>query len=327
MQAKQKSKKTKLTHEAFWLQGEAIHPGEEREIQVPIAKLPSGTAIHIPVVVSRAFEPGPVVLLMAGLHGDEINGVEILRRFLRSGYNKPKRGSTLTIPLLNIFGFINYNREAIPGKDVNRSFPGNRNGSLASRLAAYITQEILPWIDFGVDFHTGGGSRYNFPQIRAVLKDKNNLTLASHFAAPFTIDAPFRPGSLRQTAAKMGKHIIVYEGGESLRFDQLAISEGLEGLMRLLAAFNMHDSLTEQTKTQHTINKMSWVRARQAGLFQPFVEPGVPIEKGQTLGIVTDTLGSSRQMVQATKSGFIIAVNNAPVVNHGDALVNIGFQF
>jgi len=324
MPVNRKSRKTKSTPEVLTINGQKVEPGEERDIRVPIARLPSGTEIDIPILVSRAKAPGPVVLLMAGLHGDEINGVEILRRFVRSGYHRPFCGTTLTIPLVNIFGFINYNREAVPGKDVNRSFPGSKTGSLGSRLAAYIRQEILPWVDFGIDFHTGGGSRYNFPQTRAVLKDPLTMELAEAFAAPFSIDAPLRPGSLRQTAAKMGKPIIVYEGGESLRFDQFAIAEGLEGLMRMLAHFNMQESLVPQTKSRHLIEKMTWVRAKQGGMFQPFVEPGVPIDQRQPLGIVGDTLGNSRFMVESQRAGFVLAVNYAPVVNMGDALLNIG---
>jgi uncharacterized protein len=324
MPASRKSKKIKSTPEYLTINGETVEPGEDRDIRVPIARLPSGTEIDIPIMVSRAKEPGPVVLLMAGLHGDEINGVEILRRFVRSGYNKPFRGTTLTIPLVNIFGFINYNREAVPGKDVNRSFPGSKTGSLGSRLAAYIRQEILPWVDFGIDFHTGGGSRYNFPQTRAVLKDKQSFELAEAFAAPFSIDASLRPGSLRQTASKMGKSILVYEGGESLRFDQFAIAEGLEGLMRLLASYNMQEALVPQTKQRHLVEKMTWVRAKQAGMFQPFVEPGEPVQPKQRLGIVGDTLGNSRFMVESPCEGFVLAVNYAPVVNMGDALLNIG---
>lgn len=325
MAARKKSSGTKSTRETFVIHHTPILPGETHTLFVPIARLASGTAIDIPVVVSRAVEPGPVVLLMGGLHGDELNGVEIMRRVLRSGYHIPLRGATISIPLVNVFGFINFSREPVFSKDVNRSFPGTSKGSLASRLAFYIHQHILPLVDVGVDLHTGGESRYNFPQVRAVLKDPVNKALAEAFSAPFTIDAPLRAGSLRHAAAKMGKHIIVYEGGETLRFDQHAIAEGVEGVQRFLQHFGMlREEATPQRKTRHDISKMSWVRAKNAGLFQPFIEPGEWVRKGQQLGIISDTLGKEREMMLSPKEGYVIGVNYRPVVNLGDALVHLG---
>ena len=221
--------------------GQEIRPGEFKEIDINIARLPSHTVIDTPIYVSRGWEDGPVLALTAGMHGDEINGMEIVRRLLDSGMHQPKRGITICMPIVNVYGFLNYSREVPDGKDINRSFPGHKNGSLASRVAYHLMHEVIPHVDYGIDFHTGGAMRTNYPQVRAVLRDEKNVELANAFAAPFTIDSPFRPNSLRSEASKLGKNIIVYEGGESLRFDQSEIEAGVAGTLRLMKFLNMLD--------------------------------------------------------------------------------------
>src|SRR6186713_1963478 len=254
--------------------GQEIRPGEFKEIDINIARLPSHTVIDTPIYVSRGWEDGPVLALTAGMHGDEINGMEIVRRLLDSGMHQPKRGVTICMPIVNVYGFLNYSRDVPDGKDINRSFPGNKSGSLASRVAYHLMHEVIPFIDYGIDFHTGGAMRTNYPQVRAVLKDEKNLELAQAFNAPFTIDAPFRPNSLRKEASKRGKNIIVYEGGESLRFDQHAIKEGIAGTMRLMKHLGMNDEAPQPDVENKIIWDAEWIRARTAGLFQPNVVSG-----------------------------------------------------
>jgi predicted deacylase len=304
--------------------GKEIRPGEFREININIARLPSHTVIETPVYVHRAAEDGPVLALMAGMHGDEINGMEIVRRILDSGFNKTLRGTVICIPVINVYGFLNYSREVPDGKDINRSFPGSKNGSLASRVAWHITREIIPNIDYGVDYHTGGAMRTNYPQVRCMLSDSVNSDLATAFNAPFTLDSGFRPHSLRQTAAKKGKHIIVYEGGESVRFDQHAIEEGINGTLRLMKFLKMIDWAPESAEVNRVIWSSSWVRARHAGLFQVMIQSGDYIEKDQMIGTITDPFGEFKEPVHSAATGYVVGLNNNPVVNAGDALLHIG---
>jgi uncharacterized protein len=254
--------------------GQEIKPGEFKEIDINIARLPSHTVIDTPIYVSRGYEDGPVLALTAGMHGDEINGMEIVRRLLDSGLHQPKRGVTVCMPIVNVYGFLNYSRDVPDGKDINRSFPGTKSGSLASRVAYHLMHDVIPFIDVGIDFHTGGAMRTNYPQVRAVLADEKNVELAHAFNAPFTIDSGFRPNSLRKEAARKGKNIIVYEGGESLRFDQQAIEEGLAGTLRLMRHLHMIDWAPEPTEQNKVIWSTSWIRSKNAGLFQSNVKCG-----------------------------------------------------
>lgn len=306
--------------------GQEIRPGEFREIDINIARLPSHTQIDTPIFVSRGMEDGPVLALMAGMHGDEINGMEIVRRMLDAGLHHPKRGTIVCMPIVNIYGFLNYSREVPDGKDINRSFPGNRNGSLASRVAYNLMKEVIPFIDMGVDFHTGGAMRTNYPQVRAVLRHEKNMELATAFCAPFTLDAPFRPNSLRKEAAKHGKPIIVYEGGESLRFDHHAIEEGIAGTLRLMKHLGMIDWASDAKESNRVIWNTSWIRARHAGLFQSNVLCGQLVHKGEWVGTITDPFGEFKEQIVSPETGYVIGLNNIPVINAGDALMHLGMD-
>jgi uncharacterized protein len=306
--------------------GQEIRPGEFKEIDINIARLPSHTVIDTPIYVSRGYEEGPVLALTAGMHGDEINGMEIVRRLLDSGLNQPKRGVTVCMPIVNVYGFLNYSRDVPDGKDINRSFPGHKNGSLASRVAYHLMHEVIPFIDYGIDFHTGGAMRSNYPQVRAVLGDPKNVELANAFNAPFTIDAIFRPNSLRKEAAKKGKNIIVYEGGESLRFDQHAIEEGLAGTLRLMKHLSMIDWAPDPTEENKTIWSTTWIRSKNAGLFQSNVKCGQLVHKGEWVGTITDPFGEFKEQIRANETGYVVGLNNIPVINAGDALMHIGMD-
>lgn len=306
------------------IHNQTVSPGQQAIIRIPVGQLPSGGQISIRAHVFRSTNPGPVMLVMGGVHGDEINGVEIVRRAIEQQYfNQLLSGSVIAIPLLNIYGFINFSRDVPDGKDVNRSFPGNFKGSLASRVARTVTKKILPNVDFGVDFHTGGRSLYNYPQIRYSRGHDPSEALAKAFAAPCLVATRPIGKSLRKVALEEGKPIIVYEGGESLRYDGVAIQKGLEGIKRLMQSQNMIGGPIVPTTSQ-LFEKSSWVRADRAGLFEWTKCSGNTVYKGEPLGIIKDPQAqkpSSR--IFAPDTGFLIGHNNAPVVSQGDALFHL----
>ncbi|MFN3918209.1 MAG: succinylglutamate desuccinylase/aspartoacylase family protein [Flavobacteriales bacterium] len=306
------------------ISGITINAGESKQINAQIARLPSRTRIDTPIYVCRAIEPGPTVLISGGLHGDEINGIEIVRGILKGGYNKPLIGTTICIPIINIFGFLNLSRNLTDGKDINRSFPGNPDGSLASQVAHYITKNILPIIDYGLDFHTGGGKIDNFPQLRAVLDDEKNMELAMAFAAPMIINSPFREKSLRKEADKIGKRILVFEAGESLRLNPYYVQEGVDGTCRLLKHLGLLSEAPEATIPPTLIRKSSWLRSHSSGLFHRDIKNGQYLRKNDIIGKITDPFGTYEEPLSIRHEGHVIAVNYNPVVTKGDALIHVG---
>ena len=300
-------------------------PGETNRITVNIAMLPSHSPIDISVTIARAKKEGPVLLLSGGLHGDEINGIETVRRIIDQELNVPEAGTIICIPIINIYGFIHFSRSMPDGKDMNRSFPGNKNGSLASRVAYYLMKDIIPMIDYGVDFHTGGADRTNYPQLRCMTKDPVNKSLAKAFHAPFTLNSAYRPQSLRQSAAKLGKKILVFEGGESGRFDEFAIQEGINGTLRLMNHLGMANrELPAPNYDNKWVSNSSWVRARSSGLFQTLVESGEYVKKNQLVGRITDPFGEFSVNLKSPTDGYIIGLQNDPVLHMGDAVMHIG---
>ncbi|MTI19899.1 succinylglutamate desuccinylase/aspartoacylase family protein [Fulvivirga sp. RKSG066] len=306
------------------IDGHEVAPGEELQINAVIGRLPTRTPINIPVFVNRAVEDGPVLLIMAGVHGDETNGIEIVRRFLKNKYNKPTRGTIIAIPVYNVYGFINHSRGLPDGKDLNRSFPGSQSGSLASRVAHFLTTQIIPVIDYGLDFHTGGKSHNNYPQIRAYFESEADTELAQIFGAPFIIHSGFRDKSLRKSAAKAGKQILVYEGGETLRLRKHVIDSGVNGILRVMKHLGMRDEAPEIIHKPIFIENSSWVRAKYAGLHHSLVRNGAKVEKKQLIGLITDPYGQFEKQIKSPMDGYVIGINNYPVVNMGDALLHIG---
>lgn len=303
--------------------GVEVPPGKDKLVKINIAKLPTGTLIDIPVHVFNSKNPGPTILIQAGLHGDEINGVETVRRMLQEQMFNINKGAIIAVPILNVFGFIHFSRDVPDGKDVNRSFPGSKKGSLASRIAYHYTNEILPQIDFGIDLHTGGAQRSNFPQIRYSNEDPNSKILADVFNAPFSFPARLISGSFRKAAFKMEKPIIVYEAGESMRFDNNAIEKGITGVIKILSYFNM---ISHENSSNDTIQlkERKWIRASKAGMFILKIDNGSKVKKGEVIGEITDTFAKASKNIKAPYDGYIICVNNQAVVNQGDALFHVG---
>lgn len=305
------------------INGDAVLPGENKLLRIEIARLPTGTLIDIPVHIFNSKQAGPTILVQAGLHGDEINGVETLRRMLENKDFTISKGTVIVVPILNVFGFIHFSRDVPDGKDVNRSFPGSKTGSLASRIAYHYTKEILPQIDFGLDLHTGGGQRNNFPQMRYTEGDETSMKLATMFNAPFAFASNLISGSFRKAAHKMGKPIAVYEAGESMRFDEGAIEIGIRGVKNVLMGLGMISNQPEGIESI-SLEYRKWLRAPRAGMFIPEIKNGDSMVKGQFLGTVTDTYAKKHKKIKAPFDGYVICINHQAVVNQGDALFHVG---
>ena len=303
-----------------------IKPGEHQVVKMFIGKLPSGNKIYIYAHVYRSEKPGPTVLLLGGMHGDEFDGIEILRQFNRGFDHKSlERGTIIVIPVLNIYGFLNFSRDVPDGKDVNRSFPGLSSGSLASRVANSLTKKILPFVDIVIDIHTGGANRYNYPQIRLTKGDEQAVELSKAFNAHFTITKPAISKSLRKILKTQNKPILVYEGGEALRRDELAIFMGLRGIKRILNYLEML-SFEDTIDYPHVeLAGSGWRRAVQSGFFIPFKTSGDRVKKGEVIGTIQDLYDNKDYDIKSLRDGFIIGHSNAPVVHQGDALIHIGY--
>lgn len=301
-----------------------VAPGRTAASELPIARLVTGTKISMPVQVVHGRQPGPTIWLSAAVHGDEIAGVEIIRRVLAGLDARSMVGTVIAVPIVNVHGFLNGDRYLPDRRDLNRSFPGSSTGSLAARVAHLFMTEIVSRCDVGIDLHTGSDHRTNLPQVRADLDDPHTRKLAEAFGAPLMLHAKVRDGSMRGAATDSGATVLLYEGGEAWRFDRQAIDVGASGVGRVFAELGMidqDDAMPRMTPTES--RRSSWIRARRSGIALLDVELGEHVVAGQQLGLVHDSVGKRLSRISTSKTGIVIGHIQHPLVNQGDAVVHI----
>jgi predicted deacylase len=301
-----------------------IRPGLTREVELPISRLVTGADVSLPVRVVHGRQEGPTVWISAAIHGDEVVGVEVIRRVLAKLSPKTFRGTLLAVPIVNVLGFMAGDRYLPDRRDLNRSFPGSARGSLAARIAHILMTEVVAKCEVGIDLHTGADRRANLPQVRADLDDPRTRKLAEAFGAPVMYHAKLRDGSLRSAATDRGAIVLIYEGGEAWRLDEWAIEAGVVGVRRVLAALGMTDPLDEgSTPVSLVCRKSGWVRAPGTGILQLDTSLGQRVQQGDRLGDLADSFGKRVRLVRADRAGIVIGRSEAPLVNRGDALVHI----
>ena len=306
--------------------GHEILPGESKELEIPMVRLYTDTTMGVPVFVKRGKKDGPTIFLSAAIHGDELNGIEIINRIINSKSIKPLKGTLIAVPMVNVYGVLNQSRYLPDRRDLNRSFPGSQRGSLAARLAYQFLQEIVSISDYGIDFHTGAIHRSNLPQIRANLDDEETLELAKAFSLPVLLNSNLRDGSLRQCAADLGTKILLYEAGEALRFDELAIRAGVKGTINVLRHLGMLNSKRSLKAIDPIIaRKSGWVRACESGLVVHHKQLGDQVEKGDILATINNPYGRPLDQVKSPYSGIIIGKQNIPLVQEGEAMYHIAY--
>jgi predicted deacylase len=306
--------------------GQRVEPGEHRTIDLPVSLLHTQTPLSMPVQIRRGRKEGPRLFISAAIHGDELNGVEIIRRLHQQKILSRLQGTLITIPIVNVYGVIHHSRYLPDRRDLNRSFPGSETGSLASRLANIFMTEIVANCTHGIDIHTGALHRSNLPQIRVNLADTDTERLARAFGVPVIMNSDLRDGSLREAASEKGIPMLLYEAGEALRFDEMAIRGGVKGVINVMRDLGMlppSRSKTRMPVETHIVRSSSWVRAPESGVFRAFTALGQRVKKGDILGVVDSPYGNNEVEVISANAGLVIGRSNLPLINEGDALFHV----
>lgn len=309
-----------------------IKLGETVQIDLPVSSLYIGTTIAVPVYVKRGKKDGPIIFVSAAIHGDELNGIEIVSRLIQSKLLERMSGTLIAVPMVNVYGVLHQTRYLPDRRDLNRSFPGSSSGSLAARLAHVFINEIVSKCDYGIDLHTGAIHRSNLPQIRGDLKDSETLALAKAFGAPVLLQADLRESSLRQSAAEIGVKTLLYEAGEALRFDEVSIRIGVRGVISVMR----HLGMLKPTKKNATSSKKmwapyiaqqsGWVRASESGFVNHKRQLGHSVKKDEILATISDPYGQVVGTVLSGVDGIIIGKQNIPLVQEGEAMYHIAYS-
>lgn len=310
----------------FTIGGVSVARGETRRIELPVVRLYTGTDMAIPVYVKRGKKPGPTMFVCAAIHGDELNGIEIVSRLINSRSLKSLRGTLIAVPVVNVYGVLEQSRYLPDRRDLNRSFPGSAKGSLAARMAHVVLDEIVAKCDYGIDLHTGALHRSNLPQIRANLDDHPTREMASAFGVPVLLDSTLRDGSLRQAAADLGVRILLYEAGEALRFDEFSVRVGYRGILNVMR----HLQMLPRVKTRGNIEpfvarRSGWLRATDSGIVNHRKRLGDHVLKGDILATISDLYGEELDRVTCNADGIIIGRQNIPLVQEGEAMFHIAY--
>ncbi len=305
--------------------GQHVYPGESKRIEIPVARLYTDIDVPIPVHVIRGKKPGPHLFVSAAVHGDELNGIEIVRRLIQSKV-KLSKGTLILVPMVNVYGVLNQSRYLPDRRDLNRSFPGSAKGSLAGRVADIFLDQIVRHCQYGIDLHTGAIHRSNLPQIRANLKDEETSALAEVFGVPVLLNSDLRDGSLRQAAVELGTRILLYEAGQALRFDEISIRAGVRGVMNVMSVLGMTRRRVRVGQVQpYVANNSAWVRATASGIVRSLKHLGDQVVKGDVLAEIGSPFGDVLDTVKAPRDGIIIGKQNIPLVQEGDAMFHVAY--
>jgi hypothetical protein len=313
------------TRQAFEIGGTAVQPASRRTVELPISALSDHTPMSLPVHVVHGRHDGPVMFVSAAVHGDEILGVEIVRRLLKHRALSRLSGTLMAVPIVNAYGFINRSRYLLDRRDLNRSFPGSDRGSLSGLLAELFMREVVARSQVGIDLHTAALHRTNLPQIRISPGSERLMALAGAFGAPVTLVSRLREGSLRKAALDLKVDMLLYEAGEALRLDEVAIRGGVVGVLRVMKHLGMIEaSRVGPGRTAPALSHSSfWLRAPGSGIFRAFRSPGDRVGGDEVIGAIADPFGRREVRVRSDRAGIIIGRTNLPVVNRGDALFHI----
>ncbi|TCO72910.1 succinylglutamate desuccinylase/aspartoacylase family protein [Rhodovulum euryhalinum] len=306
--------------------GDTLVPaGTRRTVDLPVSVLSDHTPVTMSAHVIHGRRPGPVVFVTAGIHGDEVIGVEIVRRLLNLPVLGGLAGTLIAIPIVNAFGFLNLSRYLPDRRDLNRCFPGTAEGSMAARLAHLLTSEVVARADLGIDLHSASIHRTNLPQVRVAPGDDELMRLAGVFAAPVVLRSDLREGSLRQTARALGVGMLLYEAGEGLRFDETAVRAGVAGILRVLHDRGMVGAkgVPRARRAPLVCRASRWLRAPQGGLLRTYRSEGEVVDKGDVLAVVSDPFGEVEAEIRAPEHGIILGRAVLPVVNEGNAVFHL----
>lgn len=301
-----------------------VPPGERTTIRVPIPRLYTHEEMSMTIQVIRGRREGAHMFLCSTLHGDELNGIEIIRRVVDKVPPDRLRGMLITAPIVNVFGLINHSRYLPDRRDLNRAFPGSLKGSLAARLAHLVMKEIVEHCTHGIDLHTGSNDRINLPQIRGDLDDEETRRCAEAFGARVMMQSSLRDGSLREAATKEGRHVLVYEAGEAMRFNHDAIEVGVRGVLNVVKALGMlTGKRSPRRRRSIEVESLGWVRARQSGFLHLNVSLGQFVSRRQVIASIQDPFGETRSVMRAQREGVVISHTKSPLVHRGDAVIHL----
>ncbi|NND97844.1 MAG: succinylglutamate desuccinylase/aspartoacylase family protein [Pirellulaceae bacterium] len=316
-------KKTDPNEAQRWF-GQQVGPGQSASGELEITESYSSRDVVVPIHIRRGIRPGPTVFVSAALHGDELNGTGAIRTLLADPEWKLTAGTLLLIPVLNVLGFERHSRYLPDRRDLNRCFPGSKTGSMASRLARVIFDELVARCDYGVDLHTAAVRRTNFPNARADFNNESCMRLAKAFGAGIVLAGAGPKGSLRREATAANCPTIVVEGGEVWKVEPSVADCMTRGVLNVLKELEMMEGQPDIPPSQAMLKQTKWIRAERGGFMSMHVAPGDIVVEGQPLATNSDLMAAEQNRLDAPFAGVVIGMTTLPAVQPGEPVIHIG---
>ncbi len=307
----------------FQIAGESVAPGETRDLKIKISETYTGDEIYLPLRVIRSSEDGPTLFVTAAVHGDEINGTGIVHDLMFGDALKLTSGTLILVPVVNIFGFENHERYLPDRRDLNRSFPGSEDGSMASRIAFIVMTEIIKKSDYGIDLHSAAFQRTNYPNVRGDFRDKGVRRLVRHFATSLNVDGRGPDGALRREACKAGVPTIILEAGEPWKIEPTVMKVGVQGILNVLIGLGMMEGAIQKPAYSARIQKTIWMRAEVGGILRFQVNPGDIVDKGEVVATNYSIMGAVQNELKAPEDGIVLSLATMPAVKPGEPVCHL----
>ncbi|TWT41413.1 succinylglutamate desuccinylase/aspartoacylase family protein [Botrimarina hoheduenensis] len=314
----------KTLREDDWF-GHTVPRGSCASAEVIVSQSFSGYDVKIPLHVWRGPIDGPTVSITAAVHGDEINGVGAIRRIIRDKPFELFAGTLVLVPVVNLLGFERHARYLPDRRDLNRSFPGSKHGSLTARYARAFYEAIVKRCEYGIDLHTAALRRTNFPNVRADLSDPRLAAFARAFGAELTIDSKGPPGSLRAAACKAGCATLILEAGEVWKVEPTMVEYTLHGIENSLRSLGMVAGEPLEPAYRLETDATQWIRAAYGGFLEFHVAPGDIVSKGDRIATNTSLVGDEQSSVVAPRDAVILGMTTIPSVGPGDPVCHLAY--
>lgn len=303
--------------------GQSVRRGETRDIRLKVSESYTGSPVEIPLHVVRAQRPGPTLFVTAAIHGNELNGTGIVHELM---YEQPldlKAGTLILAPVINVFGVEIQDRYMPDRRDLNRNFPGSRNGSLTRRIAHALFSQLIPQCDYGIDLHSAASARVNFPNLRGDLTIPGVNRIAEAFGCELVVHGKGPEGSLRREACAAGCPTLILEAGEPCKIEPTVLEIGRRGVLNVLIELGMLDGERTKPTYQSRVDRTRWVRAQVGGILRFHVSPGAVVKTGQPIATNTSLFGRERSVLTSPVEGVVLGMTTLPTVKPGEPVCHI----
>lgn len=300
-----------------------VPPGKRKDIRLKASETFTAMPVFIPVTVFNGLRPGPRLFVTAAIHGDEVNGVETIRRLQMQIDPAKLRGVLILVPVANPIAFMQMERNLPDGRDLNRCFPGSRSGSLTSQVAATLFAKIVRKADYGIDLHTAADGRTNLLHVRADMRHAGVRRLVAGFGAEFVLDMPAQSKMLRAAAARRGVPVICVEAGEPMKFQDGVIARAVGGLRNVMTELGMATFRRQSPIFQMVLKDRHWVRARRGGILILRVRQGDVVDRDDVIAETYKPYGHEVSVLRAPYTGVVVGLSTRPMVYPGSAVCHL----